>query len=330
MSNHWQNQSERSNNFMLRLLCWTALLFGRSVLKVLLFVIAGYFLIFASPAKKQSKAFLQRIKKLTGNQKDTTQSNNTVSAREIFQHFYTFAQVSTDRIFFLKGRFNKFNITINNKEAFDQLNNSSRGCILVVSHFGSFEAMRTLAAKNKVKPIHILMDVKHNQKAQSLLSTLNPEMAENIIDSQQSPSALALKLNEIIDQGSMIGIMVDRVAKGEKSANLPFLGDYANFPMSSWLFAAVLQVPILACFARFEGGNNYRVDFQLIASGEKIPRRERNARIHQWQQDYITNLETAVIESPYNWFNFYDFWNHDAADSIELHDDDSVRARTEQ
>ena len=39
-----------------------------------------------------------------------------------------------------------------------------------------------------------------------------------------------------------------------------------------------------------------------------------DARVHEALQCYVSLLETLCRESPYNWFNFFDFWATDDAD----------------
>lgn len=42
-----------------------------------------------------------------------------------------------------------------------------------------------------------------------------------------------------------------------------------------------------------------------------IPRAERRTAIEALIRRYAARLEDVARTAPYNWFNFYDFWNHD-------------------
>jgi predicted LPLAT superfamily acyltransferase len=262
-----------------------------------------YFILTSISPKRASKSYLEKV------------LNRKPKLHDIFKHFYAFARVSTDRIFFLKGKTSKFEITLHNNEIFDELSSSNKGCVLMVSHVGSFEAMRVLATNNTATDIHILMDTEHSQKAQALLSSLNPDMADRIIDSNQAPAALALRLKEIIEAGGMVGIMVDRATKDEQVNHLELFNTRCQFPVTPWLLGIVLQAPIIGCFATFEGLNRYNIDFIKISDGKKVSRKQRTQQIKDWQKTYVDKLENILKTSPYNWFNFYEFWNNDSTNN---------------
>ena len=59
------------------------------------------------------------------------------------------------------------------------------------------------------------------------------------------------------------------------------------------------------------GGGRYRVRSWPIYPGGRVPRRERVAAVHRMIEAYAAVLETAVLEAPYQWFNFFVFWSQD-------------------
>ena len=100
----WKKRAERSNPFMLSLLIWIALNLGRSTVKCILYPIALYFVLFAPSAKAASRDYLSRV------------LGHEPSWIEIWKHFYTFAQVSVDRFYFLAKKTNQFNISTHGEE----------------------------------------------------------------------------------------------------------------------------------------------------------------------------------------------------------------------
>jgi predicted LPLAT superfamily acyltransferase len=107
----------------------------------------------------------------------------------------------------------------------------------------------------------------------------------------------------------MVGILGDRLVGGEKAVEALFFGRPARFPVGPLLLSATLQVPIVFVVSLYEGRRRYSVHFEKLSepSGDR-PRALTDARVREWAERYAQRLEHYCRKSPYNWFNFYDFW----------------------
>jgi len=143
---HWSEQEVRSNIFWLSALGFVATHFGRGFLRIVCVPIALFFLLTAREARGSSQAFLAKVLPIKPNWWHT------------FKHFYTFALVSSDRLLFLSGRWNRFELDIEGEELVRTEDNQGRGCILLVSHLGSFDAMRVRAVEQEQFRLRILID----------------------------------------------------------------------------------------------------------------------------------------------------------------------------
>src|SRR5205807_1296851 len=90
-----------------------------------------------------------------------------------FRHFHCFATTILDRVYLLKGQFDHFDVTVHHKEVLDRQIESRKGCILLGSHLGSFEVLRTIGVTQKEFPLKVLMDISHNEKLTVFLDALN-------------------------------------------------------------------------------------------------------------------------------------------------------------
>jgi len=64
-------------------------------------------------------------------------------------------------------------------------------------------------------------------------------------------------------------------------------------------------------FGIYTGGNHYEINFELLADKITLSRQNRQQDIQQWTQKYVDILEKHILAKPYNWFNFYDYWQDD-------------------
>lgn len=296
----WQTQRERGNPLLLNLLTWVALRLGRRVVFSWLCIIVFYYFLVARNARRASGHYLQRA------------LQRTPKWWEVYRHLLTFARVAMDRIYFLAGQEHKFDVHIHGNALFAQYRD--RGCFLVTAHIGSFDAMRVMGMgkRSAALPIRILLDLEHNANVMQLLNKLDPQLAAGVIDARTPAPALALILSEAITQGQLIGVMADRCAQGERSASLDFLGSRAQFPAGIWQLASLLKAPVISCFGVYSGANRYDLHFELISEQLGDNRRQRAQAIGEAMAHYVTNLQKLVQQHPYNWFNFYDFWQDDA------------------
>jgi predicted LPLAT superfamily acyltransferase len=96
----------------------------------------------------------------------------------------------------------------------------------------------------------------------------------------------------------------------------PLLGEPAPFPVGPWLLAHSLRVPVLLCFGLYEGGNRYRLIFEPFADRIEIPRHDRALALDAVIARFAHRVEHYIRVAPYNWFNFYDFWQQDVDTAV--------------
>ena len=91
-------------------------------------------------------------------------------------------------------------------------------------------------------------------------------------------------------------------------AKANFLGRAASFPLGPFLLATVLACPAYFALCVRSGDARYIAMLKPIAIGEAIPRAQREARAQQMLERYVELLEEVCERYPYQWFNFFDFW----------------------
>jgi len=106
----------------------------------------------------------------------------------------------------------------------------------------------------------------------------------------------------------MLGIMVDRALVSDRTVAVNFLGGRARLPVGPWQMAHALGVPIILGFGVYRGSNRYTAHFELFSERLHLPRASRETAIAESAQRYARRLEKYVRDAPYNWFNFYDYW----------------------
>jgi predicted LPLAT superfamily acyltransferase len=72
--------------------------------------------------------------------------------------------------------------------------------------------------------------------------------------------------------------------------------------------AAMLRRPVFFMTGLYLGGNRYQIHLEPLADFSETSRGERDPAIEQAVRRYADLLTRFCRQAPYNWFNFFDFW----------------------
>lgn len=292
----WRNKPERSNLLALRLIVWIALTLGRPAARAFLYPICLYFYLFSRDARHASSQYLRKVLPREPRILDN------------LRHFHTFAATILDRVFLLNSRFDKFVVEAHMDEATQSLISQTQGCILLGAHFGSFEIMHAYAHEIDAPPANMVMYEHNARKLNHVLQAINPHLQQQIIGLGHIDSML--KVEEALQRGEFIGILADRgLEQGGASLACDFLGAPANFPSGPFRMAFILKQPVILMAGIYRGANRYDLYFEQIIDVHTLTSLPRAEALALAMQKYASGLERHCRNAPYNWFNFYDFWN---------------------
>jgi predicted LPLAT superfamily acyltransferase len=294
-TNRWTALPERGTPALLSLVGWIAMHISRGAARLLLYPITLYFAISAQAARHVSYDYLRRVR------------GRSVHWWHVFRHFHCFAATILDRAYLLRGEFDHFDVTLHQNEMLQRQKETAKGCILLGSHLGSFEVLRTLGVTQQGLPLKVLMDTAHNENITRFLDTINQEIASTVIVPDRPDTLLRIKEN--LDAGFFVGMLGDRVSSTDKTTQCQFLGAPATFPSGPIMVAAMMHCPVILFFGLYRGGNRYEIYFEDFAREIVLERERRMGDVQYWMQRYVERLEHYARLAPYNWFNFYRFWD---------------------
>ncbi len=285
----WRQRPERGSLALIRFMAWTSVSLGRSASRVLLWIAATYFHLTGTAARRASRDFLTRA------------LGRAPTRAETWRHFFTFATTVHDRVFFLRGRFDLFEIEVHGAELF-----GPEGALLMGAHFGSFEALRACGRTLGQRRVAMAMYEENARKVSGVLAALSPSAAEDIVALGRMESML--DIGALLDDGALVGVLADRTLGDEPTLDVDFLGSPARFPTGPLRMAAVLRRRVIFMSGAHLGGNRYDVRFEPLADFSGADAGNRAERVNEGVRAYAALLEDHARRSPFNWFNFFDFW----------------------
>lgn len=313
MSGHWQNQREGGNRFWLGVLVSASLSLGHGFMRRFLYLISAYYFLRRGAERRASRDYLTRL------------FGQRASLWQVFKHIHYFAATQLDRIYLLAHGERNFELEVSGIEQLQQCIAQGRGVLLIGSHQGSFEVLRTLAARCPDVPLRVLLDKQKTPTMTELLEALAPEVGEAVIDVSRGGAAITLAIAETCHAGGMVALLADRGRAHETLRRVDFLGEPAPFPTGPWLLASMLQVPVMLCFGLYRGGCRYALRFEPFMDRVDIPRETRQQVLDEVLRRYAQRLEHYARAEPYNWFNFYDFWQQESAHARAMSGTQTIR-----
>ncbi|MGB7816874.1 MAG: acyl-CoA synthetase [Methylotenera sp.] len=290
----WLKTQERSSMLMLRIMSWISLRLGRKVARSVLHLIAIYFVLFAHDSRRASLNYLPRA------------LGRPATWLDLYRHFFCFAATIHDRVYLINRRYDLFDIDIQGKENIHPLIEAGQGVLLMGAHLGSFEVMRAIGRQLPGLRIAMVMHEDNAQKINAILAAINLEASMDVIPLGRIDSML--QVQERLEDGMLVGMLSDRTLGNEPMAQVSLLGATVALPTGPFRMAALLRRPVVFMVGLYTGDNRYQVHFESLADFSDTPRGQRDQAVDVAIARYAELLNRYTRLAPYNWFNFFDYW----------------------
>jgi predicted LPLAT superfamily acyltransferase len=295
----------------MRITAWLYRRIGRRIARIALYPIVGYFYISDSLRRRESLSYLRQLH-------STPEGAEALGAepgpRQVFRHFLEFGITILDRVGFWMGRAEDFALDVHGMEHLDKIHADKRGGLLLGCHLGSFDAMRLAPVTHPPVSVSVLMYTQHATRINELFQMLGggseDQVRVRVIQVEPGSISHALELKACVDRGELVAILADRLhpAERERATSVDFLGRPALLPQGPMRLAALLGCPVLLMVGPRVGDGRYEIHVEPFAERVEIPRERRAEALQEYTQAYADRVAHYCTRTPYQWFNFYDFW----------------------
>lgn len=296
----WLNVRETGSVLGMRVLLYTCTMFGRWPARVVLKLVALYYVALNRKAREASRTYLALV-------------GVAPSLRHVYKHVLSFAECSLDRLFFLRRNFAPFVVTSVGSEHIRALTQKRQGAILLGAHLGSFEAMRA-ASENTQANINVVGYFGNARAVNRVLDQgSDGQVKTRLLEVTPDSIEFVFKAKELLERGEMLAILADRVISNHV-AEVSFLGRKARFPTGPFILAASLKCPVYLTLGLYYPPNRYELHCEPFVDLVTLPRGARAEALQAYVQRYADRLAHHCRLAPYNWFNFFSFWSAEHAE----------------
>ena len=300
---HWADIGESTFVLGIVLLFWIHRLFGRRLFRIVLWPVVFAHWVARPLVRNASLDYLRRIERATG------AIGHPPGALDSLRHVNLFAESLLDKLLAVSGRYRPDVLRLHGNESIDSAAPGRRGGVIVTAHMGCLELVRAIAERRSDVRLNILVHTRHAQRFNRLLERLNPASDLNFIETTEVDPGTAVMLDAKVAAGEYVVIAGDRVpVKLSQTVDADFLGQKAPFPTGPYVLASLFKCPLYLLTCVHEG-DGYCAYFKLLAEEVILPRERRAAALGEYASRYTTSLTEVLARSPYDWFNFYLFWD---------------------
>ena len=290
----WTGYRERGSLALLRFMAFLSMRLGRKVSRIPLYGIAAYFFLFAPRARGHSRRYLRRA------------LGREPHALDRFRHILYFSTTIHDRVFLINQQYESFRITIEGEALMREQAERGKGTFLMGAHMGSFEVIGSIGRRRPGLQVSMAMYEDNARKINSILAAINPEVRPDIISLGHLDAML--KVAERLDCGAFVGLLGDRTLGEEPVHAVSILGERAYLPTGPMRAAAILRRSVIFMAGLYRGGNHYHVVFEPVADFSAGSVKTRDDAVRAAVERYAALLDKYCRSDPYNWFNFFNFW----------------------
>lgn len=308
----WHTKAERGSTLGIRITVWVYQRLGKRLARLILVPIVTYFFVFGRTERRASLDYLRRVH---ATPEGARVLGHEPGLRDVYRHIYEFGRMVLDRIGFWLGGPDDFEIDVDGWDELDRVASEGRGAIFLGSHLGNFDSMRLLAHHRSPIAVHVLMYIANAERINAILRQLPGANVEGrpppqVIPIREGSIEHALSVRAKVRRGEVVAILADRVhpLEQDRVTRVQLLGAPALLPEGPFLLAGSVGCPVLMMTSTRAGPNRYRIVVERIAEKLELPRGRRAEAVQEYAQDWAGRLERHLLQAPYQWFNFFEFW----------------------
>lgn len=314
---HWSEEKEIGNRWKAVFSAFVYKILGRMFIIIYLIPISIVYFFYSKTRMQASRDYLRRMSKY----------NKKIKYNFIcsYKHLLSFVVSISEKIAAWNGDIPIKDLIVKTKNDYDEvieLLNNKNGMIILFSHIGNVELLKALAVINEGNPIknykiNIIIDSRVNKNVNILMGKGKNNSFIDFIDASNIGPETIISIENKLNNGEIVAIAGDRTSNKRDRVNyINFLGEDAPFPCGAFLIPILLKYPVYYFFALRENDKilSKKYNFYIHASKIKLDseesknRKRKNELILELTKEFASIIEQKVIEYPYQWYNFHDFW----------------------
>jgi len=259
---------------------------------ILLYFVSFYYLLFSV---KGTKAMHYYFYKRLG-------FGKLNSYIKVYYNYYSFGKTIIDKFAIASGMRDRFTYNFDGEHNLETILKEKKGGILISAHVGNFEIAEHFFSRVDEYSTHINLVTTdgERQAIKDYLESVSLKTNMKFIVVKDDMSHI-FEINNALRNNELICFTGDRYFEGSKTLEEELLGKKTKFPAGAFLIGSRLNVPVIFLYIMKETNKHYH----FYAKQAVFKNRDAQDLLKQ----YTKSIENILEKYPYQWFNYFDFWN---------------------
>lgn len=295
MSKSGTRWSGKSKGFPLgyRFFIFVIRTFGLSTAYFFLAFVVPWYVLTSRKSNKALDAYFARLRKAVPG----------IKGLSYFGSYMALGRNIIDKVAVQAGLENRFTWQKVNGDGVANMIGAQKGGLLLSSHVGNWEFASHFLKGHPGKVSIVLLTAEDERIQQVMEEELAPVNFEMIPLSKDMSHVF--RMNNALMDGHVLCMHGDRNLPGSRVRVAKFLGDDAEFPAGPFALAQAHKVPVCISFVIRTGPMSYS-----FFATDMIPAGTSGDAVFE---AFVREFEAIVKKYPLQWFNYFDFWQHDTS-----------------
>lgn len=219
----------------------------------------------------------------------------------IYRSYYVFGQTLIDKSAISAGLRNQFTYEFDGVEKLKELLKNKNGGVLISAHVGNFEIAEFFFKEiDENSEINLVTTDQEHTAIKEYLESVTSKSRVKLILIKEDLSHI-YEINHALTNKELVCFTGDRYFEGAKYLEAELLGQKAKFPAGPFLLASRLNTPVAFVYVMKETSKHYH----LYTKMAQVKSRDAQFLL----QEYTKSVEWILSKYPYQWFNYFDFWD---------------------
>jgi len=223
----------------------------------------------------------------------------------VYRHFLAHGITLVDRLAVLMGR-HSIQCVFEGEDQFHPYLEQHRGIILLGAHLGCPELGGHFLGRFDI-PVNLIVIERELASLQGLLNSAASGKRFRILTADDNPLR-SVPILAALRRGEIVTLLGDR-SFGGADVEVSFLGGRTRLPVGPYRLAAASGAPLFQVFVVREKLGCYRFASLPPEFVSRDQLRADPQAAAAYAQRYADRLETLVRRYPFQWANFFPYWN---------------------
>ena len=293
----WYEVKEQAAGEKRLLLLWYIYkLIGKKAVKSIVIFVVYFAILGAKKIRETSKKYLKIV-------------GIKPTSYNVYKHCLSYAFSLVDRMEIFSDNFSPEKIEFSDEKSKMQLFEDlakEKGMFFLCNHIGNIDVMRSLMlsnARNTCSGVCVFLAKEQCKIFNSFIGKISTNQPIYLYPVEDIDINTSIEIKEKLDNNYVVFMAGDRTSKNSINFETEFLSHKVDFPLGTFKFAQMMEVPTYFISAIKEKNDKYKLYAQKFFVDES-----KKTTLEKMKKEFVEFTEKMVNIAPFQFYHFYDMF----------------------